>query len=136
MEKYIIEAEKEYKGLKYVVIFHAMGHRCGYVGTENFICGQDDGNFHVHGGITYSENDTQYPIVSNLYWIGFDCLHMGDAKDVELIHQYGLISDEMKEHSELTENLLPIGGTIRTLDYVEQECRDLIDQILLIKETN
>ena len=136
MYKYIIESEKEYKGLKYVVIFHAMGHRCGYVGTENFICEQGDDNFYAHGGITYSKNLNHYPIGSDLHWIGFDCHHVGDAKDVELMHQYGLISDEMKEHLELVENLLPIGGTIRTLDYVEQECRNLIDQILLIKETN
>lgn len=34
--------------------------------------------FDVHGGITYTGNDSEYPIKSNLHWIGFDCSHLGD----------------------------------------------------------
>lgn len=35
----------------------------------------------VHGGITYSDSDAQYPIPSELWWFGFDCAHYDDKEE-------------------------------------------------------
>ena len=39
--------------------------------------------FNVHGSLTYSgDNDGTYPVESNLWWLGFDCGHYGDGRDL------------------------------------------------------
>lgn len=178
MKKFEIEMEKEYNGIKYVVLFTSNGHRCGYVGIDkdnvlyekdysdkltilskedvegqeigkrgiipllmSFDDDEDDNSmrmdcyFDVHGGITYSGGglNSKYPIESNLWWIGFDCAHCDDGKDLDLAYQYELIPLEQKEAIQQIENMYPTYGTIRTLEYVEQECKNLIDQICKLK---
>jgi hypothetical protein len=38
--------------------------------------------FDVHGSITYSSKNKKYPIKSDLYWIGFDCMHLNDTLEI------------------------------------------------------
>lgn len=94
MKHYIVEFDRNYKGLRLVGIFGDRGYRCGYVGVpkENKYYGKDYMNMDFiscHGGLTFSsgiENST-YPISSNLWWFGFDCIHLGDGTDVELVEK-------------------------------------------------
>lgn len=69
----------------------------------------------IHGGLTYSGGDDDYPIKNEkgLWWFGFDCGHFDDGS---LMLNY-----PFKE--------LPV----RTLDYVEKECELLAEQL---KEIN
>lgn len=62
------------------------GHRCGYVGIPK---GHQLHGIHynsevlsqlsVHGGLTYSDGDDDYPVAaSDVWWLGFDCAHSFD----------------------------------------------------------
>ncbi len=128
---YIIESDFSYKGLRCVVIFTKMGHRCGYVGLKKSIWGyqleedQIEDSFQVHGGVTYSEEDQSYPVEDKSinHWIGFDCNHLGDERDVESLTRY---FPNLNKH-----NLLNCSGynAVKSKEYVESECKRLADQI-------
>lgn len=78
--------------------------------------------FDVHGGITYSDSNKEYPAPNNgLWWFGFDCGHAGDAKD-ESIMDASQIALERKYN-------FFHGGTIRTEEYVAAECESLAEQL-------
>ena len=158
MKSYKKELDKKYKGYRYIVLGLNIGHRCGYVKIPKdnplfglgystklpitmyilknetvgkrsvipfFLQGLDkderismDVLFDVHGGITFSGDVKQL----GGYWIGFDCAHYDDAKDVSLMD---------KKYKKLYNSSQVIHyGTIKTTDYVEQECKNLIDQII------
>lgn len=76
--------------------------------------------FDVHGGITYSRKRVAN---KNGWWIGFDCAHFGDRKDISLMD---------KKYKEMNERyyLSFSGDIVRTKEYVESECKSLIDQII------
>jgi hypothetical protein len=39
--------------------------------------------FDVHGSITFSEfGKDGYPVISEGFWYGFDCGHLGDTKEI------------------------------------------------------
>ena len=153
------ELDKKYRGFRYVVLGLTVGHRCGYVslpkghplygvsyseqlpitlkrigkesvgkrGVIPILCSSglkpDDRInmellFDVHGSITFSGKLKDF----YGYWIGFDCAHSGDAKD------FSLMSKEMRKSYENWPDL--VGDVVRTTDYVEQECKNLIDQVI------
>lgn len=153
-----IEKDFVYKGYRCVVIFTDMGHRCGYVGVdetsllwgknyydyipinklelelENF--NEEDEeltigiHFDVHGGISFSgggKNST-YPIESDFWWFGFDCAHYNDKIDVENLKAYFPNSKLIETRINLYSNFS--SGEVRTLDYVIDECMNLVDQIV------
>jgi hypothetical protein len=81
--------------------------------------------FNVHGGITYSGGDPEYPIPQeNTWWFGYDCAHAGDAKDLSVV------SDKMRQ----IEEEYPTGGVLRTLEYCIAECESLSEQLDRVKE--
>lgn len=83
--------------------------------------------FDVHGGITFSDNIEGYPVEhENLWWLGFDCAHAGDKKDYDALLKYKL-QDEKYILEEMSWRL--DYGKIRTQGYVEQECRNLVNQL-------
>ena len=140
---YKVESDFHYKGLRCVVIITDMCHRCGYVGVENnhplygvnyfdeadFLKGSPEWYFDVHGGITYSGGDN-YPVESNLWWFGFDCAHYGDGKDYKSVSEYQIIDkDRLKYYMECDKRFPDIRGVVRTQSYVEQECKNLADQL-------
>ena len=88
--------------------------------------------FNVHGGITFSDGLSCYPITRDryLWWFGFDCAHYGDAKDLKAFNEY--FPEKYKKYKEL--ELLYDYGEVRTLDYVEQECRNLVEQIKYVEQ--
>lgn len=118
-----MKTEKEWTtraGLKAVVIAKDMGHRCGYVGVskDHPWHGKDyhDIDLDVHGGVTYAG------MRDDLWWFGYDCAHLGDAADPELM------SDEYKKVL-LGRWLNFEGDTIKTLDFCVNECESMAAQL-------
>lgn len=75
--------------------------------------------FNVHGGITYANGVSDYPVESDLWWFGFDCAHVDDAKDLTVVDA------SIRE----IEERYPTGGIIRSLEYCFKECENLSEQI-------
>lgn len=117
-------------GLRAVVVVHPAGHRCGYVGLQeghrHYSKNYDDLDVEVHGGLTYGGNKKNYPAVSEgLSWFGFDCAHLGDARDPSLMKgEYKECYDKGYLHMEFE------GDTIKTLDYCIGECESLARQLV------
>ena len=90
--------------------------------------------FNVHGGVTYASDgkESKYPVESDLWWIGFDCGHAGDAPDLDLVEK--LWGDDPKIRQRLDfEYEYPLhfdDDVLRSNEYVQQECRSLVDQII------
>lgn len=109
-------------GLPARVQIMPMGHRCGYVGVSKEVFegkGYDDLDIEVHGGLTYARDEED-----GLRWYGFDCAHLGDARDVNLMDA---------EHKEMYEKY-HMGfndgtDTIKSLDYCINECESMANQL-------
>lgn len=87
--------------------------------------------FNVHGGLTYSAGN-DYPVKKeDTWWFGFDCGHCDDAKDWEALKQN--FPKERWETVYEIELKYPTGGTIRTKEYVMQECKSLVEQIIAVE---
>ncbi len=153
-----IEKDFVYRGYRCVVIFTDMGHRCGYVGVdensslwkkdyydylpinksklewENFSEESEDItvgiHFDVHGGITFADGgkNSEYPVESDFWWFGFDCAHYNDKIDIEKLKEYFPNSKLNETRINLYSNFS--SGEVRTLDYVMDECKNLVDQII------
>lgn len=62
----------------------ALNEPIGVKGIIPLICHQKDNMtmdvvFDVHGSITYAKGNSDYPIESTLWWLGFDCGHVDDT---------------------------------------------------------
>jgi hypothetical protein len=115
-------------GLPAKVLIMPMGHRCGYVGVDAKTFegkGYDDINVDVHGGLTYARTEED-----GLLWYGYDCAHLGDARDVNLMDA---------EHKEIYEkyhlDFNDAGDTVKSLDYCINECENLATQLKQLEET-
>lgn len=86
--------------------------------------------FNVHGGLTYADDRADYPVESNLWWLGFDCGHWDDAKDWDAVIRYWGEDDLQVLRRMRLESELGSYGEIRTQEYVESECKSLVDQII------
>ena len=144
MKRYVLESDFTYEGLRCVVLFQMLGHRCGYVGVPkgHELYGKDYDDAYdklegrVHGGLTYAGGgeNSEYPVDSNLWWLGFDCAHCGDGKDLELAKEYFKEDKKVVKQIEMTieiESRYPTFEleSVRSLDYVENECKNLVDKI-------
>lgn len=91
------------------------GHLCGYVsvpeGHNCFGKGYDDVHVNVHGGLTYSQDMG----VKGRWWLGFDCVHLGDMNPRDII-----VYDGPKWRED---------DTYRTKNYVKKECEKLAKQL-------
>ena len=117
-------------GLRAVVVIHPAGHRCGYVGVPqgnpSHGKGYDDIDADVHGGLTYANGGKTYPVENDgLWWFGYDCAHLGDTRDPELMsgeykkmYDKGMLRDMSFE-----------GDTVKTLEYCVNECESLAKQL-------
>lgn len=122
--------------LAQVVINHHGGFRCGYVQIPphhvfyNNDVPTDEGyityiidNLDVHGGVTFSGNRTG----EDGYFIGFDCGHVGDAIDFELIID-PLVQANRRQMKEQHPD--PDDYEIRSLEYCIEQCESLASQIV------
>ena len=76
--------------------------------------------FDVHGGITFADFGKNLMANKPGWWIGFDCAHCDDAKDPEIMD---------KKTRKIFSGLSNF-GVVRNKEYVEQECKNLIEQII------
>lgn len=126
----------EHGGLEWEVTSNGIGYRCGYVrvpaGHPWHGKGYDDIEPYpdVHGGLTFAEPDTDCGKggEDNAWWLGFDCAHMGDARDPRIM------TGEQIAHEIAMERRFPLShrstDTIKTTEYVADECRRLADQAI------
>ena len=89
--------------------------------------------FLVHGGITFAGGgiNSHHPIDSDLWWLGFDCGHYGDCPDYDLLEKTWGDTEIVKYRLQdrcLYEIILD--SAVRDLEYVQQECKNLVDQII------
>jgi hypothetical protein len=145
MGNHKVEAAGIHQGLHWMCVMTHMGHRCGYVavGEGHPLYGVDYGSpapgvtweslkgetigdrgimpllcvdpdelpsldivFDVHGSLTFAGTSPLAPAgLEEWWWLGFDCAHAGDK------------------------TMFSLGGVLRSQEFVEQECRRLIEQI-------
>lgn len=132
----VVEDGGIYKNYQYLITFMHMGHRCGYVGINkenkfyNLSHYDDLPDLDVHGGVTFF--DTSDCIIDeNLIknscgdkWIGFDAGHYMDKLD-----KFLAIKLFSSPNYYLLNNVV-IYGEIRSKEYMIQECKNLIDQLV------
>lgn len=79
--------------------------------------------FDVHGSITYANGadwNRTYPIPNtNLWWLGYDCGHVGGGKDLSVLSPTMLEIE--RRHS--------TNGIVRSLEYCIGECESLAYQL-------
>lgn len=120
----------EYKGYKCRILRmgegmdpeYRMFHLCGYVllTKEDKRYGKDWAEipYSVHGGITYSSHKLHLQQEEDWWRIGFDCGRAGDIN--------------MAFRLERPES----GFTYKTMEFVEEELKQLVDQVLSDKQSN
>ena len=148
MGNYIVESQFEYKGFTCIVVMQSLAYRCGYVGVTKdhplygMKFGWDDSNIKVHGSLTHSgggEKST-YPIESDFWWLGFSCAHKGDGKDyekaLELFRDNPAALKRINTIRAIESTSNRSGEKVCTLEYVENECRNLADQLSAMEGVN
>lgn len=134
----IVEKRFEYKGYPCVVMFMLWGcHRCGYVwimkGLKYYGKEYDElVMIDCNGGLTYAEDNLFGQDDKDMWWIGFDCAHAWDARDFKTGRRYAAADpEELKSIEYLAEldRKYDTGGEVRTLEYVEAECKRILDQL-------
>lgn len=137
-----IEGGGRYRGFEYIVAFRPFGHRCGYVQIpkEFQIENSEYDHLDVHGDITFfSHIDGWFDGISDLseynkkiFWIGFDTAHAGDKIDLELSEKLWPTGHPMKG----SEAFIMLGDEPRLYDFMEAQCKHLIDQLVDKKINN
>lgn len=120
----------EATGLDCLIVRGPLSALCGYVGVPSGHAWYGKGYFDikvsVHGGLTYasacdetgkichSHDKGDNVACEDVWWLGFDCVHLGDLapKMGELSPRYGFAGD-----------------VYRNLAYVEAECKSLAAQV-------
>lgn len=127
-----VEIKKDWvtkAGLRAVILLVRGSHHAGYVAIEKgyplFGKSPYDGTLEsidvrqleVHGGVTYSKGalcDVSV-IADNLWWLGFDCMHLGDLSLDPVYSKYQM--DDFH-------------CTFKDVDYCVAECEHLAEQIV------
>jgi hypothetical protein len=135
----VLETKSTYKGYPYVVLFMPGAYRCGYVGVpyshklakKSF---DELSHLRCHGGVTYAESHLYNCDDKYTWWIGFDCAHCFDGYDIEIANRYFGDDPDFKRIFHTMEDFLIESNKdqetkIRSLAYVKDECKKLIDQI-------
>lgn len=143
----VVEDGGVYKGYDYLITFvEFSAHRNGYVLIpidnklyDKKLEGEDDYDLSVHGGITFY--DYGFEILGmnentdcTEKWVGFDGMHGGDLSDIEHYKKY--FGDNtrrigfLQEMFDALSHLFSCENVIRTKEYMIQECKNLIDQII------
>lgn len=132
----VIEHGGTYNNYDYLITFIQFGSRCGYVAIPpNHALNIKDHNiyscpgFDVHGEVTFfGKSHISEALLPEFncddIWIGFDTAHAGDYLDYELSNKY---FPENKRY--YNRRFHPEFETIRSVEYMENECKKLIDQI-------
>lgn len=126
--------EFNYRGYNCLIIRHkTMLYLCGFVAVneDSIFFGSDPLNldFKVHGSVTVGfpgldnnwKEDLYYKPLTDetgksLWWLGFDCGHTGDLTPIDLLLDSVLDMNDNR--------------TYKNLEYVENELKYLVDQII------
>lgn len=123
-----------YRNHKFVVRLYDIGHRCGY--TEvlgrlprgcNLEC-----DILVHGGVTYDAVADDWVSNDGCHWIGFDCGHSTDKKDVSAVREvFGFQKSRDLQHYGVSHSDL---ATVKDTEFCIKECCAMIDQLIDLYE--
>lgn len=129
-----IEKEFDYDGYHCVITFTEVGYMCGYIQLTESDCLYDK-TFQTindarilsvplsYAGRTFPKNDDNF-------WIGFTCDNRGDKPDLDrVVKVFGerplvITLLNMKKIP-----VLPKDGTIRTVEYVEDRIKRLVNEV-------
>ncbi|HWY98119.1 MAG TPA: hypothetical protein VNY36_03440 [Bacteroidia bacterium] len=136
-----VEGGGVYKDHEYLIVLNSLGHRCGYVALKpeheyskpKYY--YDDLDIECHGGLTFMSAQHSLkellPVVCNDVWIGFDCGHCTDLSDTEAYKKYyGEEVAKSKEDFFKMDEYRFEHSSMKTFEYVEQECHKIIDQLV------
>lgn len=134
MDLPVLEQTGTYKDFKWCVLFQPSGYRTAYVLVPNwhkvFEVDYNDIEIKCHGGLTYGSHNLLDKEFSG-WWIGFDCAHAGDTRDIETQRKY-FSNDKQDSYlfmlNYMTGNYSSY-GTIKSLDFCISECKNIIDQL-------
>lgn len=125
----VVEKQFEYKGHDCICVFSCLGYRCGYVSVDN---DKEFNEYDVacHCGLTFSGTLPYDYGPKETYYIGFDCGHICDGNDYNLALKYGLLTEKrFNELLEMQIHLPTFLQPVRSLEYVENECKKIVDQL-------
>ena len=137
----IPEKRFEYKGFPCVVVMQALCFRTGYVGVPkgHKLYGKqaESETIDCHGGVTYCKHHLIGQEDKDVWWIGYDTGHCFDGYDEESAKK--LFKDypeaiEMIEQTAIVRSLNNYKGA--TLEYCEEQCRSMVEQIIERWETD
>ena len=127
-----VEKQFNYRGYNCVCLGLSMGHRCGYVKLETPKSYNDLDVIDCHGGLTFSDyfkgEKTIESGIEEGFYIGFDCAHWGDGRDNGLITE--LNEPQMISALMMMNGIYDSDDIVRTLEFVEQECKMIVDQLI------
>lgn len=130
--------EFEYKGYPCVILrAHPkaqnekdwLGSLCGYVALPRehpyYGKGYEQIEIDVHGGLTYCNERLGDLDAGNVWWIGFDCAHLGDLVPAiwEMRQRGGILHDIHMAFGERSHEIY------RDIGFVENEIKCLVDQL-------
>lgn len=124
---YYVEANETIDGYE-TLRYQYGGHRNGYVKVpdDHPLHGVDYcddykkwSGLEVHGGLTFSGTYTDNDEFSDGFWIGFDCHHLGDARNENKICPL-----ELKAHLRFPEFNV---GIIRSAQYVDENILSMVN---------
>ena len=124
----VVEKQFNYKGHDCICIFSIRGIRCGYVSVTDKEKPYDDYDIDCHGGLTFDGELPDYYKPKADYYIGFDCGHYCDGVDYDQAVKYNLITQSEAGYSKKLFSYLS-NYPVRDLNYVEANCRSIVDQL-------
>ena len=124
----VVEKQFEYKGHDCICIFSIRGVRCGYVSVSDKEKPHDDYDVDCHGSLTFDGELPDYYKPKADYYIGFDCGHYRDGADYDQAVKYNLITQSEADYSKKLFSYLD-DRPVRDLDYVEANCKSIVDQL-------
>ena len=122
-----IEKQFQYKGRDCICVFNRDGFRCGYVSVKR-LGSFDELDIKCHGGLNFEGILSEAYMPRALYYVGFDCGHICDGRDFELAYQRGMITEIERDFS-IGAFAYLLGKPVRSLEYVENECKKIVDQL-------
>ena len=128
----VVEKQFNYKGHDCICIFSIRGVRCGYVSVSDKEKPFYDYDMVCHWGLTFDGALPDYYKPKADYYIGFDCGHCCDGVDYDQAVKYNLIEQSEADYNKKLFSYLS-GYPVRDLDYVEANCRNIVDQLEKIK---
>lgn len=135
----VVEGGGSYGGYDYLIVLKKTfggAHRCGYVAihpTNSFYNKSLDDmeeKFEVHGGVTFWDKPNL--IEDNCCkdkWLGFDAAHARDLDDRETATLCFDFPYFLPPYATLKHGKDRFGRKIRTYEYMEKECKKLIEQL-------